>query len=74
MVYDRNPSVFSPAGPYAHRLAVLGIAMAVIAAIIFVGVLAILIIGLRRGPSHSDADDGPPPAVSARLGCSAAGC
>ena len=63
-MYDVEPSIFTTAGPDARRAASLGWGMTIAAAIIFVGVVAILLWGLWRR-RHAPPVDGPPPPVNA---------
>jgi cytochrome c oxidase subunit II len=64
-VYDRSPSVFSPAGRYAARIAHLGEAMIILATLIFLGVLAVMFTGLWRARGRAIGNDQPAPQVSA---------
>lgn len=66
-VYNRNPSMFAPAGPYAHRIALLGWGMIIAATIIFVAVLYLMLAGLwrRRHATVASESDQPTPFASA---------
>ena len=64
-LYDRDPSVFGPAGPQAAQLASLGWTMIVIATIVFVIVMGILLVPLWRR-RHASSVDAPPAPVNER--------
>ncbi len=65
VLYDRDPSVFSPAGPRAARLATLGWTMVVVATIVFLFVLTVLLLPLWRR-RNAPLVDGPAPPVNER--------